>query len=246
MGIAPHVVLAERALRIAAETANSLGTTPPASASLHIPSIHQPETAPENPPAVAPFEKVQEERKPVAAPPPVAKVPEETPQVVPDWAANTRTAPPLAPKVVAPPVPPAPVTPAEPVIASPPPSPPVPVHAEPYFPMSTARPPRKSMGERMRSALALEEILGTNWLNKIGIIFVVLGVASFGIYELGQLGPWGKVGLSLAVALTLLIGGIYLSAKNVTKFSVHRHRRRMGAALLHQLRAQSCPRHARS
>ena len=69
------------------------------------------------------------------------------------------------------------------------------------------------MGERMRSALALEEILGTNWLNKIGIIILVLGVALFGIYELGQLGPWGKVGLSFGVALTLLIGGIYLERK---------------------------------
>ena len=60
------------------------------------------------------------------------------------------------------------------------------------------------MPESLRSALALEEILGTNWLNKIGVIILVLGVALFGIYELGQLGPFGKVGLSLAVAATLL------------------------------------------
>ena len=62
----------------------------------------------------------------------------------------------------------------------------------------------------MKSVFALEEILGTNWLNKLGIVLVVFGVALFGIYELGQLGPAGKVGLSLAASLALLGGGIFL------------------------------------
>jgi hypothetical protein len=205
-------VLAERALRIAAETANSFIAPPPASASQPAATIPHPEPVPEKPPLFAPIEKIEEEEKPVAAAPPISKVPEEIPQVVPNWAANTRTAPPIAPKVVVPPAPPPSAKPSVPLIATPPP-PPAPAHAESYFPMSTARPPRKSMGERMRSTLALEEILGTNWLNKIGVIILVLGVALFGIYELGQLGPWGKVGLSFAVALTLLVGGIYLERK---------------------------------
>lgn len=62
----------------------------------------------------------------------------------------------------------------------------------------------------MKSVFALEEILGTNWLNKLGIVLVVFGVALFGIYELGQLGPAGKVGLSLAASLALLGGGVFL------------------------------------
>jgi hypothetical protein len=62
----------------------------------------------------------------------------------------------------------------------------------------------------MKSVFALEEILGTNWLNKLGIVLVVFGVALFGIYELGQLGPGGKVGLSFVVSLALLGGGIFL------------------------------------
>jgi hypothetical protein len=65
----------------------------------------------------------------------------------------------------------------------------------------------------MKSVFALEETLGTNWLNKLGIVILVFGVALFGIYELGQLGPLGKVGLSFVVSLALLAGGIFLEKR---------------------------------
>jgi hypothetical protein len=65
----------------------------------------------------------------------------------------------------------------------------------------------------MKSVFALEEKLGTNWLNKLGITILVLGVALFGIYELGQLGPAGKVGLSYVVSLALLAAGIFLERR---------------------------------
>jgi len=61
----------------------------------------------------------------------------------------------------------------------------------------------------MKSVFALEETLGTNWLNKLGITILVLGLALFGIYELGQMGPAGKVGLSSVVSLALLAGGVF-------------------------------------
>ena len=70
--------------------------------------------------------------------------------------------------------------------------------------------PRPTGQQHMKSVFALEETLGTNWLNKLGITILVLGVALFGIYELGQLGPLGKVGLSFVVSLALLAGGIFL------------------------------------
>jgi len=60
----------------------------------------------------------------------------------------------------------------------------------------------------MKSVFALEETLGTNWLNKLGITILVLGLALFGIYELGQLGPAGKLGLSFVVSVALLAGGV--------------------------------------
>jgi len=67
--------------------------------------------------------------------------------------------------------------------------------------------------QRLLKAQAMEEVLGTNWLNKLGIIILVLGVALFGIYELGELGPAGKVAMSYAVSLVLLGGGIYLERR---------------------------------
>ncbi len=62
----------------------------------------------------------------------------------------------------------------------------------------------------MKTVSAIEEALGTNWLNKLGIIILVVGVALFGIYELGALGPLGKVGISYLAAAFLLVGGIFL------------------------------------
>jgi hypothetical protein len=62
----------------------------------------------------------------------------------------------------------------------------------------------------MKTVSAIEETLGTNWLNKLGIIILVVGVALFGIYELGALGPLGKVGISYLASAFLLVGGIYL------------------------------------
>jgi uncharacterized membrane protein len=72
----------------------------------------------------------------------------------------------------------------------------------------------------MKSVFALEETLGTNWLNKLGIIILVLGVALFGVYELGQLGPLGKVCLSYVVAVALLAGGIFWRNAIATACSV--------------------------
>jgi len=65
----------------------------------------------------------------------------------------------------------------------------------------------------MKSVFALEETLGRNWLNKLGITLLVLGVALFGIYEIGQTGPLGKVGASYLVSLALLAGGIFLEKR---------------------------------
>jgi hypothetical protein len=70
--------------------------------------------------------------------------------------------------------------------------------------------PKPTFQQRMKTVSAIEETLGTNWLNKLGIIILVVGIALFGIYELGTLGPLGKVGISYAVSIFLLVGGIYI------------------------------------
>ncbi len=65
----------------------------------------------------------------------------------------------------------------------------------------------------MKTVSAIEETLGTNWLNKLGIVILVVGVALFGIYELGALGPLGKVGISYFTSILLLAGGISLERR---------------------------------
>jgi hypothetical protein len=73
--------------------------------------------------------------------------------------------------------------------------------------------PKATAQQRMKSVFALEETLGTNWLNKLGITILVLGLALFGIYELGELGPAGKVGLSCFVSIALLTGGVFFERR---------------------------------
>jgi hypothetical protein len=83
----------------------------------------------------------------------------------------------------------------------------------PRFATLRSSTPKATAQQRMKSVFALEETLGTNWLNKLGITILVLGLALFGIYELGQLGPAGKVGLSCFVSLALLAGGVFFERR---------------------------------
>src|SRR6266404_2829212 len=85
----------------------------------------------------------------------------------------------------------------------------VPAPASPLR-VSAAKP---TMRERMNKVSAFEEALGTNWLQKLGIVLLVLGVASFGIYELAALGSLGKVLVSYFSAAALLGGGIFLERR---------------------------------
>jgi uncharacterized membrane protein len=66
-----------------------------------------------------------------------------------------------------------------------------------------------SLAQRFKSSLDLEETLGTNWLNKLGIVILVLGVAFFLAYQLKTLGPAGKVLVGYAVGGLLLGAGVW-------------------------------------
>ena len=73
--------------------------------------------------------------------------------------------------------------------------------------------PKQTFQQRIKSVSAMEETLGTNWLNKLGIIILVVGVALFGIYELSAMGPGGKAFISFLASVLLLGGGIFLEQK---------------------------------
>jgi uncharacterized membrane protein len=116
---------------------------------------------------------------------------------------------------------PAPAVPVERLVPEPPPvqaPPPVPaptVPAHVFVPPSIPAPrPRKLRGFSFRNLLNLEETLGTNWLNKLGIVILVIGVALFLGYEVRELGPIGKVTVGYAVSLVMLGAGIFFERRD--------------------------------
>ncbi len=131
---------------------------------------------------------------PAAAPPPPLEKKPPVSAVAPPVAPPVPPAPPKAPSAI----PPA----AAARVSTPPP-----------FSALRVPAPKPTLQQRMKGVDALEEALGTNWLLKLGIILVVIGVAFFGIYELGALGALGKVAISYVTSIVLLVGGIFLEKR---------------------------------
>ena len=109
--------------------------------------------------------------------------------------------PPVAPRPAAPvPPPPAPA--------------PTPTPAQlQAAPESWALTRRQIKGVLQRSGIGAadwETVIGGKWLNKIGIVVLVVGVALFLGYSLRYMGPWGRVGTGALSGLALLIGGVLL------------------------------------
>ena len=65
-----------------------------------------------------------------------------------------------------------------------------------------------------------ETIVGASWLNRIGALVLVIGIALFLGYSLTQLGPGGKVAIGLGVGASMLLGGVALrSSERYGNFS---------------------------
>jgi hypothetical protein len=52
-----------------------------------------------------------------------------------------------------------------------------------------------------------ETVVGTNWLNRAGVLVLVIGIALFLGYSLTHLGPAGKVSIGFAVGFSMLAAG---------------------------------------
>lgn len=102
-------------------------------------------------------------------------------------------APPPIPKPLTPPPAPAPHPPAPPRTTPPPLSP----------------PPHAHLSAREATS-QLEETLGKNWLNKLGIIALVIGISLFLAYKFPSLTNPEKVGLGYLISFVILGTGIYL------------------------------------
>src|SRR5689334_7154000 len=162
------------------------------------------------------LKQLRSESAPAAATAPKKESAPETsvvkpPAAEPVWPAAPR---PITPPIVAPPAvsrpSPAPTKPAAPVSPIPPAAakPPVPA---PSLSSSELTP---SMFERFRSSLDIEEMLGTDWLNKLGIVLLVLGIAFFLAYQLRTMGAEGKVSIGFAIAAAMLGAGVWAERKD--------------------------------
>ena len=80
-------------------------------------------------------------------------------------------------------------------------------------PLSSYSQSEASTASRFKSSLDVEETLGTNWLNKIGISLIVLGVAFFLDLVLKSMGPAGKVLVGFGVAGLMLGAGIWFERR---------------------------------
>jgi hypothetical protein len=67
---------------------------------------------------------------------------------------------------------------------------------------------RAAPHDAAKRALTMEEVLGADWLNKLGMLILVIGVALFLAYEMRALGPAGKVLVGFVVSAALLAAGI--------------------------------------
>lgn len=169
------------------------------------------------------------EPKPPLAPAP--NIPAHKPEPVSPAAAST----PIKPSQPAATPPKAPSTPATPLpVAQPQAAPPPVVHpaaarvVEPP-PLSAFRAPapiaarttsststtsKASSERRIKSFFDFEELLGTRWLNRIGIVLIVIGLAYGGIKAFIHFPPFGRDLLMYAIALGLLGLGIFLEKRD--------------------------------
>ena len=157
--------------------------------------------------SISPQEAPHEAPQQTHAAPPAARTvsPAEQAPLRPSSPLPSVPAPPAEPAPQAPqpeperePAPP-PTPPARP--AMPPPSPPPPRISPPVFSGAESREPASR-------GFDLEEMLGTNWLNKIGVGILVLGLAFFLAYQLQNLGPAGKVLLGTGLSAVMIAIGV--------------------------------------
>jgi Predicted membrane protein (DUF2339) len=165
--------------------------------------IPKPETQPARPMVTPPISEAPP--APKSAPLPAPTQQPTTPPAVSPRETYHVPSPAPRPHIRQPPAPPSPP------IAAPPRSARV---AEPPFASFRAPAAKVLAQQRMKSVFALEEILGKNWLNKIGITLLVIGIAYFGIKGFDQLGPLGKVVVTFAISFGLLAGGAFLAKRD--------------------------------
>src|ERR1700680_1101054 len=177
-----------------------------------------PEPKPAEPPAPVTLPPSLEIPKPPAATippaPPSHPIEPPTPKPVPPPRPPKSPTPPAA---TIPPAPPShPIEPPTPKPVTPPPATP-PASTTPHLPAPSrpippplSPPPQPAHLSAREATSQLEETLGKNWLNKLGIIALVIGISLFLAYKFPSLSNPEKVGLGYLISFVILGTGIYM------------------------------------
>ncbi len=92
------------------------------------------------------------------------------------------------------------------------PRPPVPAPSPaPAPPLAAPSPASAPVAPAPRENLELK--IGRYWLNRIGIVSLVLGTAFFLVYSFQYMGPWAKIAVGYAIGAALLFIGLGLERK---------------------------------
>ncbi len=92
--------------------------------------------------------------------------------------------------------------------------PPAPAIA-PLAPIASPEQPAPAPGafRRRLANREWEEIVGADWLNKLGVLVLVIGIALGLAYSFTYMGPWGRVGTALAISAAMLISGVVVERR---------------------------------
>ena len=93
---------------------------------------------------------------------------------------------------------------------------PVPVLAAPEHFRSPA-PPQRTWRDQLRDSMGGQEweaVVGGSWLNKLGVLVLVIGIALLLGYEFTHVGPAGRVAIGIAAGLTMLLSGVFIERKS--------------------------------
>ncbi len=94
---------------------------------------------------------------------------------------------------------------------------PIPVSTAPEaVTQPTWREPERTWLDQLRESLGGQEweaVVGGSWLNKLGVLVLVIGIALLLGYEFTRVGPGGRVATGIGLSLTMLIGGVLIERK---------------------------------
>ena len=83
---------------------------------------------------------------------------------------------------------------------------------EPAIPVMT----RESLRDRIRRNLGDQEweaIVGGSWLNKLGVLVLVIAIALLLQYEFSRVGPAGRVAIGYGISLAMLLAGVWIERR---------------------------------